>query len=259
MSYQALQLRLDKRFANGLQLLATYVWSKTIDYTSDSGNGAPNIGTIDPNNWKPLRGVSQYNIPQVFQFTYVYQLPFGRGKRFGATMNPVLDAIVGGWQTTGIWRFDNGQPLEVACPGVSNGYACSQVLPGYGQLPEMTGTPQRNPKSKWLLPVSQGGGYFANPQVFQPPAPYTIGDAPRTLPWVNVPGTANTNLSLFKEFSLNRVREGMHLELRTEWFNAFNHAQFAAPNATLGNSNFGTITSQANSPREIQMALKLYF
>jgi len=253
-SYQGLQLRLEKRFSNGLQLLATYVWSKTIDNTSDSGNGAPNIGTIDPNNWKPLRGVSQYNIPQVFQFTYVYQLPFGRGKRFGATMSPVLNAILGGWQTNGIWRFDDGQPLEVACPGASNGYACSQVLPGYGQLPEMTGTPRRAPKSQWLT-----GGYFANPQVFQPPPAYTIGDAPRTLPWVNVPGTANTNLSLYKEFSLNRVREGMHLELRTEWFNAFNHPQFAAPNATVGNASFGVITSQANTPREIQMALKLYF
>ena len=83
----ALQLRLEKRFSNGLQLLATYVWSKTIDESSDSGNGSPDIGTIDPNNFKLDRAVSQYNIPQVFQFTYVYQLPFGRGKHFGATMN----------------------------------------------------------------------------------------------------------------------------------------------------------------------------
>jgi hypothetical protein len=192
----------------------------------------------------------------VFQFTYVYQLPFGRGQRFGANMNPVLDAIIGGWQTNGIWRFDNGQPLQVSLAGTN------QPLPGYGQVPELTGTPQRNPKSKWLLPLAQGGGYFANPDVFQVPAAYTIGDAPRTLPWVNVPGTANASLSLFKEFSLNRVREGARLELRTEWFNAFNHPQFAAPNTSVGSTGptgFGAITSQANSPREIQMALKLYF
>jgi len=257
MNYHALQLRLEKRFSNGLQLLATYVWSKTIDYSSDSGNGFPNPSTIDPNNWKQMRSVSQYNIPQVFQFAYVYQLPFGRGKRFGAKMNPVLDAIVGGWQTTGIWRFDNGQPLLIGLSAANPG------LPGYGQVPVLTGTPKRDSNRAdwldWINNPSTTKGYFANPQVFQQPAAYTIGNAPRTLPWVRVPGTANANLSLFKEFSLNRVREGAHLELRTEWFNAFNHPQFCGPNATLGNSNFGQVTCQANSPREIQMALKLYF
>ena len=105
-------------------------------------------------------------------------------------------------------------------------------LPGYGQAPNMVGTPQANPKSKWFLPESQGGGYFANPQVFQEPAAYTIGNAPRTMPWMHYPGTSNANLSLFKEFSLNKVREGMHLELRTEWFNALNHPQFGNINTT---------------------------
>ena len=250
LEYEGLQFKFEKRFSNGLQLLATYVWSKTIDYSSDSGNGAPNIGTIDPNNWRSMRAISQYNIPQVFQFTYVYQLPFGRGMHFGSTMNPVLDAIVGGWQTTGIWRFDDGQPLQVSLPSGS-----SIPMPGYGQVPDMVGTPKRNPKSQWFLP----GGYFANPGVFQVPADYTIGDAPRALPWIHVPGTSNANLSLFKEFSLKRLREGAHLELRTEWFNALNHTQFAAPNTAVGNAQFGQVLSQANSPREIQMALKLYF
>jgi len=165
-------------------------------------------------------------------------------------MNPVLDAIVGGWQTTGIWRFDDGQPIEVSLPS-----GASIPMPGYGQLPNMVGTPKRNPKSDWF----QAGGYFANPGVFQPPANYTIGDAPRTIPSVNAPGTSNADISLFKEFSLNKLREGAHLELRTEWFNALNHVQFAVPNLAVTNASFGQITSQANSPRQIQMALKLYF
>jgi hypothetical protein len=247
-SYQALQLRFEKRFSNGLQLLATYVWSKTIDESSDSGNGAPNIGVLDPNNFLLERAVSQYNIPQVFQFTYVYQLPFGRGKQFGAKMNPVLDAIVGGWQTTGIWRFDDGQPLQIALSSTNH------VLPGYGQTTELVGTPKINPKSAWLTQ-----GYLANPQVFQEPAAYTIGNTPRTLPGVNVPGTANADLSLFKEFLLNRVREGSHLELRSEWFNSFNHPQFCGPNNSFGAANFNTVTHQCNSSRQIQMALKFYF
>jgi hypothetical protein len=273
-SYQALQLRLEKRFSNGLQLLASYVWSKSLDDDSNPGNaGGTGLGfapvPLDPNNLKLARSVSQYNIPQVFQFSYVYHLPFGRGERFGAKMNPVLNAIIGGWQTNGIWRFDDGQPMMVQLSSGNN------ALPGYGQAPELVGTPKANPKSKWFLPYSQGGGYFANPQVFQEPAEYTIGNTPRTLPWLRYPGTANTDLSLFKEFSLSRLREGMHLELRTEWFNAFNHPQFGNINTgvawtgyntttgqggTWNNPTFGQITgSDANSPRVIQMALKLYF
>jgi hypothetical protein len=172
-------------------------------------------------------------------------------------MNPVLDAIVGGWQTNGIWRFDDGQPLLIGLSAANPG------LPGYGQIPVLTGRPERDSnRADWLDWINNPNttkGYFANPQVFQQPAAYTIGNAPRTLPWVHVPGTANANLSLFKEFPLSRLREGAHLELRTEWFNALNHPQFCGPNATLGNSNFGQVTCQANSPRQIQMALKLYF
>ena len=115
-NYQALQLGLEKRFSNGLQFLVTYVWSKSIDDDSNPGNaGGTGLGfapaPVDPNNLKLARSVSQYNIPQVFQFSYDYHLPFGRGQHFGAKMNRVLDAIVGGWQTTGIWRFDDGQPM----------------------------------------------------------------------------------------------------------------------------------------------------
>ena len=260
-NYQALQLGLEKRFSNGLSFLVTYVWSKSLDDDSNPGNaGGSGLGIapapVDPNNLKLARSVSQYNIPQVFQFSYDYHLPFGRGQHFGATMNRVLDAIVGGWQTTGIWRFDDGQPM------IGHISAANPGLPGYGQAPDLVGTPHANSKSQWFLPESQGGGYFGNPQVFQQPAAYTIGDAPRTIPWMHYPGTSNADLSLFKEFSLNKVREGMHLELRTEWFNALNHPQFGNINTTVSPSNsaFGQITGpDVNSPREIQMALKLYF
>jgi len=260
-NYQALQLGLEKRFSNGLSFLVTYVWSKSLDDDSNPGNaGGSGLGfapaPVDPNNLKLARSVSQYNIPQVFQFSYDYHLPFGRGQHFGARMNPVLDAIVGGWQTTGIWRFDDGQPMIVQISAVN------PSLPGYGQAPDLVGTPHANSKSQWFLPEGQGGGYFGNPQVFKQPAPYTIGNAPRTIPWMHYPGTSNADLSLFKEFSLSKVREGMHLELRTEWFNAFNHPQFGNINTTVSPSNsaFGQITGpDVNSPRNIQMALKLYF
>jgi hypothetical protein len=79
------------------------------------------------------------------------------------------------------------------------------------------------------------------------------------LPNIRRPGTQNASLSLFKEIPLSKFREGMRLEYRLESFNAFNHPQFAAPNATVNSGNFGVVSSQANSPREVQMALKLYW
>jgi hypothetical protein len=100
--------------------------------------------------------------------------------------------------------------------------------------------------------------YFANPQVAVRPAPYTDGDAPRVLPNARIPGTDNLSASLFKEIPLP-FREGARFEIRFEAFNVFNRVQFAAPDTNVGDATFGQITSQANQPRQVQAALKLYF
>jgi len=256
--YQSLQLSAKKRFSNGLQFLVTYVWSKSIDNASSAPNdfGARAGSVIDPNNLNLLgRSLSEFNIPQVLQISYTYQLPFGRGKRFGGEISPVLNAIIGGWRTTGIWRFDPGQPLVMGLANANN------PMPFYGQQPELTGTPRRNHGANWLTQ------YFANPEVFQEPASFTLGNTPRTLSSVSAPGTANSDMSLMKEFSLSRLREGANLEYRLEFFNAFNHPQFGGPNTSVPaiqgqtgqNPQFGTVTNQVNLPRQIQMALKLNF
>jgi hypothetical protein len=155
----------------------------------------------------------------------------------------------GGWQTNGIWRFDDGMPLALT---VSN----SQPLPTYGaQRPNLTGTLTRNNGSNWL------NQYFADPQAAVTPAQYAIGTAPREISSVRAPGTATTALSLFKQFHLDFMREGSLLEFRAEAFNALNHPQFGLPtsNLVVGSSSFGQVTTQANSPRQVQLALKLYF
>ena len=91
------------------------------------------------------------------------------------------------------------------------------------------------------------------------PDPYAIGTAPKVLPNLRMPGTNTAALSLFKEFSLAALREGARLEYRMEAFNALNHPQFCGPNAKVGTDNFGAITCQANSPRQLQLALKFYW
>jgi len=173
----------------------------------------------------------------------------------------LVNGVLGGWQTNGIWRFDNGQPIHL---GLSGGTAPW----GYSALdPNQTGILTVNPKSKWFEP--NGGGYFANAvSVLSMPALYTIGNASRMEPNVRLPGTKNAALSLFKEFSLNKLREGSKLEFRLEAFNALNHPQLGNVNTTFNSnvtaanptaSGFGDVQSQANSPREVQLALKLYF
>jgi hypothetical protein len=101
--------------------------------------------------------------------------------------------------------------------------------------------------------------YFANPEVAVAPAPFALGTAPRTLPNLRAPGINIANLSLFKEFSLGAIREGMRLEFRAEAFNALNHPHFAAPDSTVNGGSFGQIFYTTTAARQIQLALKLYF
>jgi hypothetical protein len=249
--YNALQLRAEKRFSNGFQLLVTYVFSKSIDNSSVACGCTTWLGGAtslqDPNRRYLERSVSQYDIPQVFQFSYVYNLPFGKGRHWGANLNPVVNAVLGGWQTNGIWRFDDGMPVSLT---VSN----SRPLPTYGtQRPNLLQTLTRNNGPTWMTQ------YFTDPQAAVTPAPFTVGNAPREISSVRVPGTATAALSLFKQFRMTVLREGSFLEVRAEAFNALNHPQFAGPNITVGSSAFGTVTSQANSPRQVQLAMKLYF
>ena len=248
--YHAFQLKVDKRMSNGLQLLVTYTGAKSIDdaslstYTEWMGGFSVNA---NPNNRKLMRSLSEWDISQVFQIAYVYQFPFGRSKKWGTHWHSVLDAVLGGWQTNGIWRFDTGQPVPLRLSG-------GQSPISYGpQLPNLLAPLQINDKSKWFT-----DGYFANPEVAVKPDAYTVGTAPRMAPNARFPGTRNASLSLFKQVSLPKLREGSRLEFRAEAFNALNHPQFGCINSQV-EGDFGNVGCQANTPREIQMALKLYW
>jgi hypothetical protein len=246
--YHAMQVRVEKRFSNGLQLLATYVWSKSIDDSSETCSCTTWLGGAvslqDPNRRYLERSLSQFDIPHVLQFSYVYALPLGRGKRIGSGWSRMLDAVLGGWQTNGLWRFDNGMPLALS---VSN----SRPLPTYGaQRPNLIGPLTRSDSANWL------NQYFANPANAVAPAPFTVGNAPRTIPTVRAPGTATGAASIFKEFS---ITEFARLEVRAEAFNALNHPQFAPPNTQVGSASFGKVTAQANPARQVQLGMRLHF
>jgi hypothetical protein len=263
--YHAVQIRAERSFANGLEFLLTYTFSKSIDTasaTDDSiswlGGGTTDgstIGVQDPNNLRAERAVSVFDIPQVLQFSYIYELPLGRGKRFLNTSRPVVNAIVGGWQTSATWRFDNGRPI---LPVQSSG----NPIPTYGQRPTLTaplGRSSGSPENHVNLSTCTCTSYFANPDALMPTADFTLGTAPRTISSVRQPGTRLVDMSLFKEIPMGLLHEGMHLEFRAEAFNVFNHPQFAGPSSNVVSGNYGLITRTISLPRELQLGLKLYF
>ena len=249
--YHAFQLRVEKRMSHGLQLLANYTFSKSIDDASVAHGGTVWLGGStslqDPNKYYLERSLSQYDIPQVLNISYVYQLPIGKGKAIGSGWNSMLDSLLGGWQTNGIWRFSQGFPMGLGLSGGTN-------LPTYGsQRPSLTGTLTKNDGANWM------DQYFANPDAVVTPAPYAIGTAPRVVGSVRTPGIKSANLSLFKNFSLAALREGMALQFRAEFYNAFNTPIFCGPDTTLNGGSFGQVQSTCGPAREVQMALKFIF
>ncbi|HKU24006.1 MAG TPA: carboxypeptidase regulatory-like domain-containing protein [Candidatus Sulfotelmatobacter sp.] len=277
--YHGLQLTAKKAFSNGLEFLVNYTWSKSIDDSSTSDDNVTWTGSFssqqDPNKPWLERSLSTFDIPSVLKFSYSYNLPFGRGRAFLGNMPRALDAIVGGWRTNGIWQIASGRPLTLAVAGGGT------PIPTYGaQRPNMIGRLRRNYRSRtdpsghdW---VDQ---FFADPNsaptasnpvgdILNVPAPYTLGDSPRATADVRTPLLFACDMSLIKDFLLSNVHEGIHLELRLEAQNAFNHPTFsvASPNyggygtQGVGDPTFGMLTQMSPiGPRQGQLAVKISF
>lgn len=248
--YHALQLTGEKRYSNGLQFLASFTWSKSIDDSSQADDNVTWLGSFsslqDPNKPWLERSLSTFDIPYVVQFSYSYDLPFGPGRALLGNMPGWANAIFGGWTTNGIWRYADGRPLAFS---VADG----NPIPTYGgQRPNIVGTPKRThgPDTEWV------SNYFVDSSVFQRPDDFTLGDAPRALGSVRSPSHFTTDLSLGKQFA---IREQMNVEFRIEAQNAFNHPVFATPDTAVDDPSFGQIFQTAVGPREVQLALKINF
>jgi len=252
-TYHALQLTAQKQYSNGLQFLVSYVWSKSIDDASVPDDNTTWLGSftslVDPNRPGMERSLSTFDIPNVFQFSYTYDLPIGRGKMLLGKMPALLDEIIGGWKTNGVWRLADGRPLDF---GTYDGTS----LPTYGgQRPNLFGRPRRN-KTKDSTWINQ---YFANPQAFQLPPIYTFGNTPRALGAIRSPTAFNSDLSVEKEFPLSKLHEGLNFELRLEAQNALNHPVFGTPDTSVDDPNFGVVSYTSNGPRQIQLGGKIIF
>jgi len=236
--YQALQVKMEKRYAKSVTLLVSYTYSKMMDFGTGTfgGETLSGGGVQDYNNLRAEYSPSALDQTHRLIANAVYTLPFF------LKQNGFKGHVLGGWQLGVIGSFYSGSPLGVA--SAVNG-TFSQ---GGGQRPNWNGVnPQLSSPtiSEWF-----------NTSVFSTPAAYSFGTAPRTFDSVRSAVTRNIDLSLQKD---THVTESLALEFRAEAFNLTNTPVFAPPNTTYGSPSFGVVSSQANLPRVVQLALKLLF
>jgi hypothetical protein len=237
--YHSFQASVEKRLANGFSILGSYTLSKLIDDTSAAGAGAT-ISTIqDPTNLRAQRTIDAQDVSQRLVISGVWALPFGRGQLVGGNLNRTADVIVGGWHLNGIATFQKGQPLVMSSIGQAG------LRPNVVKPLHLTSGPM----------IKRLNEYF-DTSAYAIPAAFTYGNSTPTAPNLRGPGMANYDFSLFKNFP---IKDRLQAELRVESFNTFNRVQFSQPGSQAGTTSFGVISSQANTPRELQGAFKILF
>jgi hypothetical protein len=263
-SYDALEAKLERRFHNGLNLLASYTFSKTITdadsiqpfYSTLQSQG----GTQNPFDHKAEKAVSNQDVPNNFVVSYLYELPVGHGKRFLGNASKPVDAIVGGWRIGGIQRYLSGQPIsffgEPGIPGFDNGIRPNRV-PGQ---PVKGFTGNYNPFT-WQLGQTCTTGYwncaaFADPNANRGTGAFQFGDMPRNSADIRAFPFYQEDFSIAKTFP---VSEMVKVEFRGEMFNAFNRHVFNKPDSGVLDNNFGQITSTLDGPRTMQFVLRLTY
>ncbi|MFP5226656.1 MAG: TonB-dependent receptor domain-containing protein [Acidobacteriota bacterium] len=282
-SYHGLQTKLQEQLSHGLTFLFTYTWSKAMSDAGDLLNGTsadtlrayavPGLGP------KFDYSLADFDITNVFHFSGIYQLPFGKGRTF-MNNGRVANAVLGGWSTNWILTAQGGQPLGFGChTGTASGVGCNDLVTGNPNIGKHIMT-----KGGYHAPF-----WFGNPSAFTQPcllggtpgalAPIP-GSAPNCVPLTGPaalgakrdqtwgPGIHDLDFSVFKNFP---IAERYSLEFRSEFFNITNHPNFNQPNfggngvVAIGgsgdytSSTFGAIGATRVNPRQIQFAMKLYY
>jgi hypothetical protein len=243
-SFNAFVARLSKRFSDGLSFSVSYQYSKALDNASENQGWEVNDRARNIYNLDGERSVSAHDVPHSLAVTYVYELPFGKTRKYGKNWNSVVDAVAGGWQMNAIYKYDSGLPLLFQAPDNVFSYTSWQF-------------PNIKPGVSLKLDDPTVGRWF-NTDAFEQPANFTYGNAPRFVDEIRYSSVNNWDLALAKNF---RPWERMRIQFRAEMFNAFNRVQFGRANTTFGNAAFGQVTGTApgNAPRTIQLALRVEF
>ncbi len=254
-SYNSLQVRYEKRFSHGLQFQLAYTWAHSIDNASNANLG-PTQNNSDFRDFRHPEaefGNSDFDVRHRFTLAYIYELPFGNGKRYLGTANGLTQTLVAGWQLGGLVNISSGNWFTVL--DANGNFANSDGgAGGVSQRPDIGILPGCVPATGPLV--------FFNTCLFHDPPLGSFGDVGRNT--IQGPGYVIWDTTVFKHFKLS---ERFDLEFRSEFFNLLNHTNFLlaksgpqeSNNSTvLGSSQFGFLTA-ARAPRQIQLALKLSF
>ena len=224
-TYHSLQTKLERRFHSGLNLVAAYTWSKSIDDATDFGSGDSSEQVLNSRNRHLQKAVSSFDVPHRFTAAFNYQIP-----------TKAFQKVLGGWQVNGLITIQSGQPFtpytSAFDPYTNNSFNRLNVV----------GDPNKN------IPA----GYAYNAAAFTPPAPGTFGNSGRNI--VRGDGFRTTNLSLFRNFSL---RESVKLQMRFEATNALNQVNYQGP-VTDQSTQPGAFVATA-VPRTVQLGAKISF
>ena len=244
-TFHSLQAKAEHRFDQGFTLLGSWMWSKSIgDLIGDSGMGiAPSSGFQNPNDLRNERGLADTHLAHRLVVSGIWELPFGQARRFGSDLNPVLNAIFGGWSATTLVTLTTGRPYTIRVRG-------NPANSGQTNRADLVGDPD-------TVPGGRSVDEFFNTAAFRANEPFTYGDLGRNS--LIGPGWQNVDASLLKDTTLFSASDNpWRLQFRWEVFNLFNHTNFGFPGTTLGTGTFGQLTN-ATLARKMQVGLKLIF
>src|SRR5215831_3301739 len=251
-NYQSLQVRVEKRYSRGLTFLGSYTYGKALtdapDHLSTSGVGAGfDVGTFrepqNPFNVKAEHGLAEFDIKQRAVISYVWEIPFGKGRAYGDGASRLVNTVLGGWNLTGIHTFQSGLALSA----VETGQFVLDLGGERRGRPNLIGDPD-GPQTidKWFNTAAFS---LIDPNKGQVFGTSGIGV-------MRGPGLIDFDFTLAKDL---RLTESKYFQFRTEFFNAFNRANFGIPSLDIASSTFGTIRVTATPARIIQFALKFYY
>lgn len=260
-NYHGMQWTVRKRFEAGYSFDFNYTWSKSTDLSSGREGESRTFGQIR-NSWNPFlnKGVSDYDTTHIFSSQGIWEIPLGKGKKWLSTVTPLGNAIVGGWQLSGIFRQTSGFPNSILS---DNGWPTNWNVNSFavitGQVPA-TGSFKNAPNANGR---GVGPNIFSDPaaafKAFSDALPGDTGN--RNI--IRGDGVFSIDMSIAKRFALFKLRDQQHsLQIRAEAFNVTNSVRFDPNSINWGISNianFGTYTQQLGTPRVWQFGARYEF
>jgi len=253
-SFNALNVKFNHTFGSSFNLMSTYQWSKTMDNGSEDY-----IGWEMGSSWRDMHNtmldysISAHDMPQSFVTALVWNMPFGKGKRWGNSMPGAVNQAFGNWELSTIVKLNSGLPLWTIQYNRWYNPLSKYGFPGAG-LADLVGNPK---------PANQTTEHWVNPDAFAAPPDDRPGNTPRYMDALRESPNRNVDLAVAKNF---KVTEAFRIQFRAEFLNLFNTPQFGGGNQWGTNietcmtcGQFGEVYGTRNSPRNIQLGLRADF